>query len=68
MVRSATFRVNMEAVLLEGEQPDFLLLPGDVDLLRRPRCIADLGQPGSTSGSGACLPLQLGGPALGSVE
>jgi len=60
-----TFRINMEAVLLD-EQPDFLLLPGDV-IYAQTSAIADVGN---------CvelyirrlLPFQIGGPALGTIN
>lgn len=59
------FRVNMEAVF-EGEQPDFLLLPGDV-IYCETSGIADAGN-WVDLWIRRLLPLQLGGPALGSVE
>ncbi|MFT4514936.1 MAG: protein involved in polysaccharide export with SLBB domain [Planctomycetota bacterium] len=60
-----TFRVDMDAVLLD-EQPDFLLLPGDV-IYAQTSAIAELGN---------CvelyirrlLPFQIGGPALGTIN
>jgi protein involved in polysaccharide export with SLBB domain len=60
-----TFRVNMEAVLLE-EQPDFLLLPGDV-IYAQTSVIAELGNCVEFH-SRRRLPFQIGGPALGTIN
>lgn len=57
-----TFRVNMEAVLLE-EQPDFLLLPGDV-IYAQTSFIADVGNWVELY-IRRLLPIQLGSPAIG---
>jgi polysaccharide biosynthesis/export protein len=60
-----TFRVNMDAVLLD-EQPDFLLLPGDV-IYAQTSAIADVGNWVELY-IRRLLPVQLGGPALGTVN
>lgn len=57
-----TFRVNMAAVLLD-EQPDFLLLPGDV-IYAQTSFIADVGNWVELY-IRRLLPIQLGAPALG---
>jgi len=57
-----TFRVNMEAVLLD-EQPDFLLLPGDV-VYAQTSTIADIGNWVELY-IRRMLPFQIGGPAFG---
>lgn len=60
-----TFRVNMEAVLLE-QQPDFLLLPGDV-VYAQTSGIADAGNWVDLY-IRRLLPFQLGGPAIGTIQ
>lgn len=60
-----TFRVNMDAVLLE-EQPDFLLLPGDV-VYAQTSLIADLGNLVELY-IRRLLPFQVAGPALGTIN
>lgn len=60
-----TFRVNMEAVLQE-EQPDFLLLPGDV-VYCQTSAIADVGNWVELY-IRRLLPFQLGGPAVGTIN
>ncbi|MFO1077010.1 MAG: polysaccharide biosynthesis/export family protein [Planctomycetota bacterium] len=60
-----TFRVNMEAVF-EEEQPDFLLLPGDV-VYCQTSGIADAGN-WVDLWIRRLLPFQLGGPALGTIR
>lgn len=59
-----TFRVNMAAVLLD-EQPDFLLLPGDV-VYCQTSTIADLGNLVDLY-IRRLLPFSLSGPALGRI-
>ncbi len=59
-----TFRVNMAAVLLD-QQPDFLLLPGDV-VYCQTSAIADLGNLVDLY-IRRLLPFSLGGPALGRI-
>jgi polysaccharide export outer membrane protein len=56
-----TFRVNMEAILLE-EWPDFLLLPGDV-VYCQTSTIADLGNLVELYVR-RLLPFQIGGPSI----
>lgn len=60
-----TFRVNMNAVLLD-EWPDFLLLPGDV-VYAQTSTVADIGNLVELY-IRRMLPFQLGGPALGTVN
>lgn len=60
-----TFRVNMDAVLLE-ESPDFLLLPGDV-VYAQTSTIADLGNLVELYVR-RLLPFDLGGPTVGSYQ
>jgi polysaccharide export outer membrane protein len=57
-----TFRVNMQAVLYE-EQPDFLLLPGDV-IYAQTSTIAEVGNWVELY-IRRLLPIQLGAPAIG---
>ena len=59
-----TTRVNMDAVLLE-QQPDFLLLPGDV-VYAQTSGIADAGN-WVDLWIRRLLPFQIGGPAIGVV-
>ncbi|MCA8951662.1 MAG: polysaccharide biosynthesis/export family protein [Planctomycetes bacterium] len=59
------FQVNMEAVF-RGEQPDFLLLPGDV-IYCETSGIADAGN-WVDLWIRRLLPFQLGGPALGTIR
>lgn len=60
-----TTRVNMDAVLLD-EQPDFLLLPGDV-VYAQTSGIADAGN-WVDLWIRRLLPFQLGGPAIGTIS
>lgn len=60
-----TFRVNMDAVLLD-QSPDFLLLPGDV-VYAQTSTIADLGNLVELYVR-RLLPFSLGGPALGTIN
>lgn len=60
-----TFRVNLEAVLLE-QYPDFLLLPGDV-VYCQTSGIADAGN-WVDLWFRRLLPFSIGGPALGSFQ
>ncbi|MCA8973163.1 MAG: polysaccharide biosynthesis/export family protein, partial [Planctomycetes bacterium] len=60
-----TFAVNMQAVF-EEEQPDFLLLPGDV-IYCQTSGIADAGN-WVDLWIRRLLPFQIGGPALGTVQ
>ncbi|MEO6595471.1 MAG: polysaccharide biosynthesis/export family protein [Planctomycetota bacterium] len=60
-----TFRVNMDAVLLD-QSPDFLLLPGDV-VYCQTSGIADAGN-WVDLWFRRLLPFSLGGPALGNIK
>ncbi len=60
-----TFRVNMDAVLLD-ESPDFLLLPGDV-VYAQTSTIAELGNLVELYVR-RLLPIQLGAPAIGGAN
>ncbi len=60
-----TFRVNMDAVLLE-ESPDFLLLPGDV-VYAQTSGIADAGN-WVELWIRRLLPVDIGGPTVGSLQ
>ncbi len=60
-----TVRVNMEAILLD-QQPDFLLLPGDV-IYAQTSGIADAGN-WVDLWIRRLLPFQLGGPAIGTIR
>jgi protein involved in polysaccharide export with SLBB domain len=60
-----TFRVNMESVLLD-EQPDFLLLPGDV-VYAQTSAIADVGNWVELY-IRRLLPFEIGGPAIGTIN
>lgn len=60
-----TFRVNMTDVLLD-QQPDFLLLPGDV-VYAQTSGIADAGN-WVDLWIRRLLPFQLGGPAIGTIR
>jgi len=60
-----TFRVNMDAVLLD-QQPDFLLLPGDV-VYAQTSGIADAGN-WVDLWIRRLLPFSIGGPAIGTIQ
>jgi protein involved in polysaccharide export with SLBB domain len=60
-----TFRINMDAILLD-QSPDFLLLPGDV-VYAQTSGIADAGN-WVDLWFRRLLPFSIGGPALGTIQ